>query len=102
MCQMVAEHQEKVHAAYFFLVNKLINQPIMPPTSGAGSSQIPPTRLNSSKILFSFFAIIIIFEQNYSSTSIASMKSAYSASNSLIFLIVISFLLEASINSVLE
>ena len=59
-------------------------------------------RLNSSKILFSFFAIIIILEHNYSSTSIASMKSAYSASNSLIFLIVISFLLEASINSVVE
>ena len=36
---MVTEYQEKtVYEAYFFLVNKLINQPVKPPTSGAGSS----------------------------------------------------------------
>lgn len=65
----------------------------------------------SNKILFSssfsktFCALSISPRRsltNYSSTSIASMKSEYSASNSLIFLIVISFFLEASINSVLD
>lgn len=62
---MVTEHQEKVYEAYFFLVNKLINQPVKPPISGAGSSQIPPLRLNSSKILFSFFAIMLHFLSCY-------------------------------------
>ena len=53
---MVTEHQEKVYEAYFLLVNKLINQPVKPPILGAGSSQIPPIRLNSSNNLLSFFA----------------------------------------------
>lgn len=62
---MMTEHQEKVYEAYFFLVNKLINQPVKPPTSGAGSSQIPPIRLSSSNILFSFFAIMLHFLSCY-------------------------------------
>ena len=90
------------HVFYFFFEKISISLPIMLSGFGQGSSNILPRRLSSSKILFSLFAIIIVLTLYHSSTSIASMKSEYSASNSLIFLIVISFFLEASINSVLD
>ena len=102
VCQMVTEHQEKSICDLLFLGKQAYQPASKASDFRSRISQIPPLRLNSSNNLFSFFAIIIIHEHNYPSTSIASMKSENSASNSLIFLIVISFFLEASINSVLD
>lgn len=45
----------------FFFKNKSINLPIMPSDFGQGSSKIVPRRLSSSKILLSFFSILVYY-----------------------------------------